>query len=214
MKPRAGRGTLSYRAVHMYMLIVLSCLVGLEAEAEFTDVGNNSGGGELLSTPPRTPGSLTRNSCNSAGSSGNSTKTQMSPQILVESESESLTSKPKQMRLLSDIYNEAPEVELIDDELMMITIDEPTTYKQAAEKEEWRKAMKTEIDAIEHNKTLQLTELPAGHKAIGLKWVFKIKKDANGNIVKHKARLVAKGYVQQQGVDYEEAFAPVTRLEQ
>lgn len=62
----------------------------------------------------------------------------MSPQILVESESESPTSKPKQMRLLSDIYNEAPEVELIDDELMMITIDEPTTYKQAAEKEEWR----------------------------------------------------------------------------
>lgn len=50
-------------------------LVGLEAEAEFIDMGNNSGGGELKSTPPRTPGSLTRNSCNSAGSSGNSTKT-------------------------------------------------------------------------------------------------------------------------------------------
>ena len=60
--------------------------------------------------------------------------------------------------------------------------------------------MKTEIDAIEHNKTWQLTELPAGHKAIGLKWVFKLKKDADGNIVKHKARLVAKGCVQQQGV--------------
>lgn len=56
-------------------------------------------------------------------------------------------------------------------------------------------------------------KLPAGHRPIGLKWVFKLKKDAEGNVVKHKARLVAKGYVQKQGVDFEEAFAPVARLE-
>jgi hypothetical protein len=55
--------------------------------------------------------------------------------------------------------------------------------------------------------------LPKDHKAIGLKWVFKVKRDPAGNIVKHKARLVAKGYVQQQGVDYEEVFAPVARME-
>ncbi|XP_074361377.1 uncharacterized protein LOC141701646 [Apium graveolens] len=48
---------------------------------------------------------------------------------------------------------------------------------------------------------------------IGLKWVFKLKKDADENITKHKVRLVAKGYVQQHGIDYEEVFAPVTRLE-
>ena len=45
------------------------------------------------------------------------------------------------------------------------------------------------------NNTWELNTLPKGHKAIGLKWVFKTKKDANGNIVKHKARLVAKGYI-------------------
>jgi len=55
--------------------------------------------------------------------------------------------------------------------------------------------------------------LPKGHKAIGLKWVFKVKRDAAGNIVKYKARLVAKGYAQKQGVDYDEVYAPVARIE-
>ena len=50
-------------------------------------------------------------------------------------------------------------------------------------------------------------------KAIGLKWVYKLKKDTKGAIVNHKARLVAKGYVQRQGVDYEEVFAPVAQIE-
>jgi Reverse transcriptase (RNA-dependent DNA polymerase) len=52
-----------------------------------------------------------------------------------------------------------------------------------------------------------------GKRVIGLKWVYKLKKDSKGNVVKHKARLVAKGYVQQQGIDFEEVFAPVARIE-
>lgn len=55
--------------------------------------------------------------------------------------------------------------------------------------------MKTELESIENNKTWELTELPVGHKAIDLKWVYKLKKDTEGKVVKHKARLVAKGYV-------------------
>jgi hypothetical protein len=66
---------------------------------------------------------------------------------------------------------------------------------------------------IRDNDTWALAELPRGHHAISLKWVYKVKRDENGAIVKYKARLVAKGYVQQLGIDYEEAFAPVTRLE-
>ncbi|GJX72852.1 ribonuclease H-like domain, reverse transcriptase, RNA-dependent DNA polymerase [Tanacetum coccineum] len=73
--------------------------------------------------------------------------------------------------------------------------------------------MKVELDSINRNNTWELTTLPKGHKAIGLKWVFKTKKDANGNIVKHKARLVAKGYIQEHGIDFEEVFAPVARME-
>jgi len=45
------------------------------------------------------------------------------------------------------------------------------------------------------NKTWTLTELPSGHRPIGLKWVFKLKRNADGEVMKHKARLVAKGYV-------------------
>ncbi|KAF0901438.1 hypothetical protein E2562_000319 [Oryza meyeriana var. granulata] len=50
-------------------------------------------------------------------------------------------------------------------------------------------------------------------RPIGLKWVFKTKKDASGNITKYKAHLIAKGYVQRQGIDFDEVFAPVARLE-
>lgn len=70
-----------------------------------------------------------------------------------------------------------------------------------------KKAMDTELDSIEKNKTWVLSDLLPSHRAIGLKWVYKIKRDANGVITKYKARLVAKGYVQKQGIDFEEALA-------
>ena len=73
--------------------------------------------------------------------------------------------------------------------------------------------MLDEMTAIEANGTWKLEEGPAGIRPIGLKWVFKTKRDAASNISKYKVRLVAKGYVQQQGVDFDEVFAPVARLE-
>lgn len=73
--------------------------------------------------------------------------------------------------------------------------------------------MKAEISAIERNKTRKLAELPPGHKTISVKWVYKLKRDANGDVINHKERLVVKGYVQRQGIDFEEVFTPVTRLE-
>ena len=73
--------------------------------------------------------------------------------------------------------------------------------------------MQKELEAIENNKMWVLTNLPFGHKPISLKWVFKLKKNSEGNVIKHKARLVAKGYVQRQGVDFEEVFEPVARLD-
>jgi hypothetical protein len=74
-------------------------------------------------------------------------------------------------------------------------------------------AMDSEMQSICKNGTWELAILPLGQKAIGLKWVFKLKKNSKGEIVKHKARLVAKGYVQKQGVDFEEVFAPMARLD-
>ncbi|MFS8034095.1 putative RNA-directed DNA polymerase [Helianthus anomalus] len=77
----------------------------------------------------------------------------------------------------------------------------------------WKKAMDLELDSINKNKTWTLVDLPKDHKAIGLKWMFKLKKDAAGKVIKHKARVVAKGYVQQKVIDFDDAFAPVARLE-
>jgi hypothetical protein len=73
--------------------------------------------------------------------------------------------------------------------------------------------MQEEMNSIEENGTWTLTDLPAGFKPIGLKWVYKVKRDEHGAIVKHKARLVAKGYVQRRGIDFDEVYAPVARLE-
>lgn len=73
--------------------------------------------------------------------------------------------------------------------------------------------MDSEMQSICKNGTWELAILPPGQKAIGLKWVFKLKKNSKGEIVKHKARLVAKGYVQKKGVDFEEVFAPMARLD-
>jgi hypothetical protein len=83
-----------------------------------------------------------------------------------------------------------------------------------AEREEaWRVAMCDEIYSVECNKTWELVKLPAGHQAIGLKWVFKLKRDEAGKVIKHKARLVARGFVQQAGVDFHEVYAPVAHME-
>jgi hypothetical protein len=72
--------------------------------------------------------------------------------------------------------------------------------------------MEEEMTSIIDNKTWSLEELPAGHRAIGLKWVFKLKHDKDDQVVKHKAQLVAKGYVQ-EGIYFSEVFNPVARLE-
>ncbi|GKV28744.1 hypothetical protein SLEP1_g37756 [Rubroshorea leprosula] len=88
---------------------------------------------------------------------------------------------------------------------------DPTVFEEAATESKWQKAMDEEIAAIERNNTWELTELPKGKKAIGVKWVYKTKLKENGEIDKFKAHLVAKGYKQEFGIDYKEVYAPVAR---
>jgi Reverse transcriptase (RNA-dependent DNA polymerase). len=90
------------------------------------------------------------------------------------------------------------------------------TVKEAKERTDWDKwkiGMDDEINQLEGLKTWTLVHLPTDRTAIPNKWVYRLKKDKEGIIIKHKARLVAKGYEQQAGIDYGETFAPVMRLD-
>ncbi|KAJ7978961.1 Retrovirus-related Pol polyprotein from transposon TNT 1-94 [Quillaja saponaria] len=113
---------------------------------------------------------------------------------------------------LLDLYENTEVIE--DVNLFCLVADsEPLFFEEAENDKKWRQAMDEEIIAIEKNDTWELANLPKDHKAIGVKWVYKVKKNAKGEVEKYKARLVAKGYAQKQGIDYEEVFAPVARLE-
>lgn len=102
----------------------------------------------------------------------------------------------------------------IDDLSLLLNEEKvPRNFEEAKSKPEWMMAMQSELDSINRTNTWKLTDLPKGAKVIGVKWLFKVKRNADGSIYKHKARLVAKGYVQEPGIDYDEVFAPVARME-
>ncbi|GAU30874.1 hypothetical protein TSUD_15600 [Trifolium subterraneum] len=90
---------------------------------------------------------------------------------------------------------------------------EPVNWHEALSDPNWKNAMNEEIRSIEKNNTWRLVDLPTQKNSISVKWIFKIKRNPDGGIVKHKARLVARGFLQQQGIDYNEVYAPVARME-
>nr|GEU56697.1 putative ribonuclease H-like domain-containing protein [Tanacetum cinerariifolium] len=92
-------------------------------------------------------------------------------------------------------------------------IEEPKRVHQALKDPSWIKAMQEELLQFKMQKVWILVDLPYGKRAIGTKWVFKNKKDERGIVVRNKARLVAQGHTQKEGINYEEVFAPVARIE-
>ncbi|GJT52672.1 retrovirus-related pol polyprotein from transposon TNT 1-94, partial [Tanacetum coccineum] len=90
---------------------------------------------------------------------------------------------------------------------------EPKKVSEAMKHPGWIDAMQEELNQFNRNKVWTLIPQPYGKIAIGSKWVFKNKKDEHGIITKNKARLVAQGYIQEEGIDYNETFAPVARME-
>ena len=94
--------------------------------------------------------------------------------------------------------------------------NEPNTFHEAMkcpkqERDHWYKAALDEIQSLIENGTFELVELPPGQKAIGSRWVFRVKRNVDGSIKHHKARLVAKGFAQHPGFDYTETFAPTPK---
>ncbi|GJV23373.1 putative ribonuclease H-like domain-containing protein [Tanacetum coccineum] len=91
--------------------------------------------------------------------------------------------------------------------------EEPKTISQALQDESWVKAMQEELLQFKLHKVWVLVDLPYGKKVIGTKWVCRNKRDERSILVKNKARLVSQGFRQEEGIDYDEVFAPVARIE-
>ncbi|KAJ0445113.1 putative RNA-directed DNA polymerase [Helianthus annuus] len=91
-------------------------------------------------------------------------------------------------------------------------VEEPSEFEEAKNNPEWVKAMKDEIDAMKRNETWVLVPKPAEVKPVTCKWVYKIKRKADGCVERFKARLVARGFSQQYRIDYEDTFSLVAKL--
>ncbi|GJU47884.1 putative ribonuclease H-like domain-containing protein [Tanacetum coccineum] len=91
--------------------------------------------------------------------------------------------------------------------------EEPKRISEALRDLAWVEAMQEELLQFKLQKVWILVDLPKGHRAIGTKWVYRNKKDERGIVIRNKARLVAQGHTQEEGIDYDEVFAPVARIE-
>lgn len=101
----------------------------------------------------------------------------------------------------------------VHEEVCLISQVEPNNAVEAYKDDHWIQAMKEQLDQIIKNDTRELVPRPNYKNVIGTRWVFRNKMNEQGEVVRNKARLVCKGYSEQEGIGYEEKFAPVARTE-
>ncbi|GKC20702.1 putative ribonuclease H-like domain-containing protein, partial [Tanacetum coccineum] len=112
-------------------------------------------------------------------------------------------------QIIKDIHS-APQTRRMT---KSVTDHEPKKVIQALKDPSWIEAMQEELLQFKLQQVWTLVDLPYGKRAIGTKWVYRNKKDERGIVIRNKARLVAQGYTQEEGIDYDEVFAPVARIE-
>ncbi|GKB09818.1 putative ribonuclease H-like domain-containing protein, partial [Tanacetum coccineum] len=115
------------------------------------------------------------------------------------------------------IHKDHPKGQILRDPTLIVQtkgkIQKASSAQQALKDESWVEAMQEELLQFKLQQVWILVDLPFRKKAIGTKWVFRNKRDERSNVVKNKASLVAKGHRQEEGIDYDEVFAPVARIE-
>ena len=94
-----------------------------------------------------------------------------------------------------------------------VSMVEPKSIKEALKDPDWIQAMQEELHQFERNKVWKLVPRPKNKNIIGTRWVFRNKLDDIGAVARNKDRLVAQGYRQEEGIDYDDTFAPVARIE-
>ncbi|GKE16607.1 retrovirus-related pol polyprotein from transposon TNT 1-94 [Tanacetum coccineum] len=97
--------------------------------------------------------------------------------------------------------------------VLTISTIKPKNIKEAMADHSWIESMQDELNQFERLQVWELVPPPEGNNIIALKWLWKNKYDVDNIMVRNKTRLVAKGYRQEEGIDFEESFAPVARLE-
>ncbi|GJU38769.1 putative ribonuclease H-like domain-containing protein [Tanacetum coccineum] len=125
-----------------------------------------------------------------------------------------MTKPTSEQRFLNDVYEQKNTVYL---EYCLyacfLSYIEPTSIAKALSDSSWVEAMQEELLQFKLQQVWILVDLPSRKRAIEIKWVFRNKKDERGIVIRNKARLVAQGHRQEEGIDYEEVFAPVARIE-
>ena len=94
-----------------------------------------------------------------------------------------------------------------------VSLIEPKHIKEALLDSYWISAMQKKLNQFERNRVWNLVPKPQNRTVIGTRWVFRNKLDEQGQIIRNKSRLVVQGYNQEEGIDYDETFAPVARIE-
>ena len=100
-----------------------------------------------------------------------------------------------------------------ENHFVLLSEIEPNNIEEVLSDNNWINSMQEELNQFQRNNVWNLVPRPKGKSVIGTKWVFKNKLDEDGKIIRNKARLVAKGYSQEEGIDFDETYAPVARLE-
>ncbi|GJZ91153.1 retrovirus-related pol polyprotein from transposon TNT 1-94, partial [Tanacetum coccineum] len=96
---------------------------------------------------------------------------------------------------------------------LTVSTAEPKNIKKAMVDSTWIEAMQEERHQFDRLQLWELVDKPFGKTVLKLKWLWKNKKDEDQILIRNKARLIAKGYAQEEGINFEESFAPVARLE-